>query len=812
MKKYILLVMLAVFVVLSSCEPVHVDHIPHEINYTLDGGYWTDEAPRTKAIYNNRVILPECEKLGYTLTGWKSDQVKVDGTTETGFSFVMPAAEVTLTPIWRANINLINYDLSNGSWPISYLPKTKAHTNETIIISKDPELIGSEFVSWQSHDIDISLTKDGWTFVMPPEKVSLKAIFSEKAFLISYILGEGAVWDGSYYIDYASYGQNVEIVAEPVRKGYTFKGWISDDVALSHNKIWSFTMPGKDVDIEAKWSANSNSITYTGTEGSDFNPSQYPTIAYTGDIITLPNLTKAERNFRGWEITGAEVFIATDERIQFKMSGEDVIAEALWIGDEYEIIYTGVKGTEGADKLPTTGNAGDIITLPKLTYDNHVFTGWEGNISSGIKPGDEEGTYIFEMPLYNVELKANWEVIINYEGIDNAAADGFLPESVKKESTIYLPSLSKTGYKFDGWYIDETPLNKTEKGWQLTQNDDNLQTITAHWKAVYDVAYFCYGQRMTTDKVTAGESTYKIRENLKPALENFAGWVDNDYTLYTKDQEITVNKNLTLNAVYATPINGRIFYDDFDPNKNNNQYLFFKNDFTKIDYTFTQYPADCDKCYQSLEEAVYYWTSSNERTKDRFYAFDTRRHDINYDRWANTLYWVPQHLSEDDLKEDRHTHSGINETGGSIMGTGKYNTEMIFGIINENDPIFYTDYIVGTSRYATEEHDSNQTSVWFYVNWMNKYLDYSKDWYVGSYGEYKKLSEVLIKYNSPYFQYLFKDRDSHVDVRRVLTSSEAGKDENKRVLIKIFDGGANPARFVEDTKKTDGQVIPLRSF
>lgn len=800
--------MLAVFVVLSSCEPVHVDHIPHEINYTLDGGYWTDEAPRTKAIYNNRIILPECEKLGYTLTGWKSDQVKVDGTTETGFSFVMPAAEVTLTPIWGANINLINYDLSNGSWPISYLPKTKAHTNETIIISKDPELIGSEFVSWQSHEVDISLTKDGWTFVMPPEKVSLKAIFSEKAFLISYILGEGAVWDGSYYIDYASYGQNVEIVAEPVRKGYTFKGWISDDVALSHNKIWSFTMPGKDVDIEAKWSTNRNSITYTGTEGSDFDKSQYPDSALTGEVITLPNLTKADRNFRGWKITGAEVFHA-DGRIQFKMSGEDVIAEALWIGDEYSITYSGVEGTHEAATLPTKGYAGDIITLPKLEYGNHVFTGWEGNIPTGIELGKDEGTYTFEMPLFNVKLTANWEVKINFAGKENAAADDILPESVKKGSSTTLPSLSKKGAKFLGWFINDVELEKSGKGWVLKQTDDEPQTITAKWKNVYDVVYFCYGQRMTTDSVVEGES-YTIRENLKPALENFAGWVDDKYTLYTKDQVITGSKNLTLNAVYATPINGRIFYDDFDPNINKNQYLFFKNDFTKIDYTFTHYPADCDNCYQSLEEAVYYWTSSNERTKDRFYAFDTRRHDINYDRWANTLYWVPQHLSDKDLKEYRNTRSGINATGGSIMGTGKYNTEMIFGIINVNDPIFYTDYIVGTSRYATEEHDSDKTSVWFYVNFMNKNRDYSTDWYVGSYGEYKKLSEVLIKYNSPYFQYLFRDRDSHVNIRKVFTSSEAGPDANGNILITIFDGAAN--KFVTVTKQTAGQVIPLRSF
>ena len=182
---------------------------------------------------------------------------------------------------------------------MSYLPVIKAHTGDTVIISKDPELIGCEFVRWQSNEADISLTKDGWSFTMPPEKVSLKAVFTDKAFMISYILGEGAVWDGSYFVDFAGYGQNVEIVAEPVRKGYTFTGWKSDDAVLTHDKYWSFTMPGKDVSIEALWNINRNSITYTGTEGSDFDKSQYPDSALTGEVITLPNLKKADRNFGG---------------------------------------------------------------------------------------------------------------------------------------------------------------------------------------------------------------------------------------------------------------------------------------------------------------------------------------------------------------------------------------------------------------------------------------------------------------------------------------------------------------------------------
>ena len=307
-----------------------------------------------------------------------------------------------------------------------------------------------------------------------------------------------------------------------------------------------------------------------------------------------------------------------------------------------------------------------------------MFTGWEGNIPTGIELGEKEGTYTFEMPLYKAELTANWEVKINFEGNENAAADGFLPESVKKGSKITLPSLSKKGAKFLGWFINDAELEKTGDGWVLKQADDNPQTITAKWKNVYEVVYYCYGLRMTTDPVEEGE-TYTIRENLKPALENFGGWVDDDYNLYTKDLEITVSENLTLNAVYATPINGRIFYDDinsFGPTDTSIQYLFFDKDFNKIDYNFT---TPGYSCYVDLKDAVYYWTSSRERTKDRFYVFDTRRHDINFERWANTLYWVPQHLSDYDLKEDRKTRSGIAETGTSLMGTGKYTPYLKIG-------------------------------------------------------------------------------------------------------------------------------------
>ena len=413
------------------------------------------------------------------------------------------------------------------------------------------------------------------------------------------------------------------------------------------------------------------------------------------------------------------------------------------------------------------------------------------------------------MPKSNVVLTANWEVKINYEGIDNAAADGFLPESIKNGSTIYLPSLSKYGYKFDGWYIGDELLTKTDKGYELTQSSDAPQTITAKWKNVYKVVYYCYGQRMTTDPVVEGE-TYKVRENLKPALNNFAGWVDNDddYQLYTKDQEIAVSKNLNLNAVYPTPINGRIFYDDGSDVNNNNKYLFFKENYEKIDYSY-RYDLGYS-CYDQLKNAVYYWTSSRDRNKDRFYAYDIVKHE-------EYLNWVPDTRTVAELKRSFDTRLGVNSTGGSVMGFGKYNTEYLLGIIEKDKPIFYSDYLIGNSTYATKLIDSDRQSVWYYVCGKNMDMNYSTDWYVGSYGDYKKLIDVLSNKDS--------DEYNRILSRDVISSSEAGKVGGEDPFVAeytyywMWNGDGKTSQGVYETpewekvyKDIGGYVIPLRSF
>ena len=151
------------------------------------------------------------------------------------------------------------------------------------------------------------------------------------------------------------------------------------------------------------------------------------------------------------------------------------------------------------------------------------------------------------------------------------------------------------------------------------------------------------------------------------------------------------------------------------------------------------------------------------------------------------------------------------------MGAGKYNTEYLFGIIEKDKPIFYSDYLIGNSTYATTLHDSDRQSVWFYVNSKNEDMNYSTDWYVGSYGDYKKLIDVLSKKDS--------DEYNRILSRDVISSSEAGKVGGEDPFVAEYtyymmwngDGKTTQGKYVTPDwekvyKDIGGYVIPLRSF
>ena len=91
--------------------------------------------------------------------------------------------------------------------------------------------------------------------------------------------GTGAAGAGEY-----AAGDTVSLYAGS-KSGYTFSGWTSDDVAIlsAGSENASFTMPAKNVTVQANWTANSSSgggSTGGGSTGTDIPDASVPGSAY----------------------------------------------------------------------------------------------------------------------------------------------------------------------------------------------------------------------------------------------------------------------------------------------------------------------------------------------------------------------------------------------------------------------------------------------------------------------------------------------------------------------------------------------------
>ena len=82
-----------------------------------------------------------------------------------------------------------------------------------------------------------------------------QATYTKEAnsYTLTYDL-DGGEWENDTTYTYPKkYNEEVEVKADPTKEGYTFVGWMSEEVKVVNGK---FTMPAKDVTLKAKWEAN----------------------------------------------------------------------------------------------------------------------------------------------------------------------------------------------------------------------------------------------------------------------------------------------------------------------------------------------------------------------------------------------------------------------------------------------------------------------------------------------------------------------------------------------------------------------------
>ena len=319
-----------------------------------------------------------------------------------------------------------------------------------------------------------SLVKEGYTFsgwsaipeTMPKNNVTVTGSWSINQYTITFKSDTNVV----YTTIKQDYNTTFDMPKEePVKTGYTFKGW-SDTLT---------TIPAKDTTITAKWEINKYKVTFDTDGGTEIAAIEQD---YNTAFDMLKNEpTKAGYSFKGWSDTLTTI------------PAMDITITAKWEIEKYKIEfdYNGGALAEGVTNQAEYTIESKDITLAEPSRIGYEFEGWEG---TGLT-GPTKNVIITKGSTGNRSYTAKWK-IENYDIsyiLDNNAswASGCNPTvSYNYETeTVTLPTsqnIACASHTFVGW-VDAAGNAIT--GWNAHTRVGSLE-LTAQWTVnQYSVTY-----------------------------------------------------------------------------------------------------------------------------------------------------------------------------------------------------------------------------------------------------------------------------------------------------------------------------------
>ena len=287
-----------------------------------------------------------------------------------------------------------------------------------------------------------------------------------------------------------------------------------------------------------------SNITYEADGGTHTNPSTY----VEGTLLPLTDASKDGYTFDGW-YTDSEFKNKVTE-ISVDTTGDITIyAKFNRIYQTFNITYE-LDGGEHSN--PATYTEGTGLVLTDASKDGYNFIGWYTDKACTVKVTEILAEQTGDITLYAKFAKIPEVYNITY------VADGGVhgnPESYTEGSAVALTNAMKTGYTFDGWYLDgEFNEQITEISAEQT-GDITLYAKFTKILQTFNVTYETDGGEHS-NPATYTEGTAVALEDASKEGYTFDGWYTDsafenevteisatqtgDITLYAKFTEIVV--------------------------------------------------------------------------------------------------------------------------------------------------------------------------------------------------------------------------------------------------------------------------------
>lgn len=413
--------------------------VGYAIEYDVNGGE-NAQNPTEYTVESDDILLNAPTRVGYEFEGWFDKANNVVEKIEKG-----SVGNISLKAKWRAVKYVISFD-SGCEIGVASAEYTVESEDITIEELKRNHYI---FGGWFDEDEKkISVVASGST-----GNITLTAKWSAIEYKITFDANGGSnVQDIIYTVETASFD-----LPTSSKANYEFAGWYDGEDQISRIEKGSFG----NLSLVARWSAVGYKVKFESNGGNEIQDKNY-----NADMtdFELPVPTREYYDFAGWY---ANSDLSGDRVVDFS-TDKDVTLYAKWIAKEYTIKFDSNGGESVKSHIYSVESAD--FTLPSIRKEYYDFIGWF----------DENGKKYEVISSKNPQdttLYARWKAIeytIVYilDGGENAEN----PTIYTVESDeIVLNEPTKDGYTFDGWFVDESKIERIVKG----SHGDLI--LTARW-------------------------------------------------------------------------------------------------------------------------------------------------------------------------------------------------------------------------------------------------------------------------------------------------------------------------------------------
>lgn len=278
-------------------------------------------------------------------------------------------------------------------------------------------------------------------------------------------------------------GESYGALTTAVRSGYRFVGWFTAKTGGTQVLPEYIVNISTEQTLYAHWTSISHKVTLNANGGK--TDKKTITVIDGETYYELPDPTYNDHEFVGWfteQNGGTEI---TRETI-VDLNG-DITLYAHWLATYCILLYP-EPGTMDAvpAKIVTVGKPYGELPVP--TYDGYVFMGWYLEKAGGEAIKITADTIVTEPKSHDLVAYwggATYTISFDGNGLDITEEDREVNFGIPYGE---LPTLTRTGYTFDGWFTD--PVN----GEQVTASTkvkiaDN-HTLYAHWsKTPYRIIF-----------------------------------------------------------------------------------------------------------------------------------------------------------------------------------------------------------------------------------------------------------------------------------------------------------------------------------